>query len=87
MEKQVVIMNETGLHARPAALFVQTANRYKCNITISKEGKSANAKSIMGILSLGVGRGNKINIQTNGVDEERALDELVGLIEDKFGEK
>lgn len=87
MEKQVVIMNETGLHARPAAIFVKTANKYKCNITINKEGKSANAKSIMSILSLGVSKGNKISIHASGVDEEKALNELISLIEDRFGEK
>jgi phosphotransferase system HPr (HPr) family protein len=87
MEKQVVVMNETGLHARPAAVFVQTAKKYECNILIDKEGKRVNAKSIMGILSLGVSQGTRISIIANGSDENQAITELVTLVEDNFSER
>lgn len=86
MEKQVTVVNDTGLHARPAAAFVKAASKYKCSIKVFKDGKCADAKSIMGILSLGVTMGSKIKICTDGIDEESALNELVGLIEGKFGE-
>jgi Phosphotransferase System HPr (HPr) Family len=57
MEREVTLLNKTGLHARPAALFVQEASKYKCDIKVEKDGKQVNAKSIMGILSLGVSQG------------------------------
>jgi phosphocarrier protein HPr len=86
-ECEVVIKHELGLHARPAALFVQTANKYKdTQIEIVKDGKSGNAKSILNVLALGVGKGAKITIKAEGPEEDKALEDLVGLIESNFGD-
>lgn len=87
MKKEVTILNKTGLHARPAALFVHEASKYKCDVKVEKDGRAINAKSIMGVLSLGVGQGTKVNIITDGVDEKEAMDALVKLVESKFGEE
>lgn len=87
MEREVTLLNKTGLHARPAALFVQEASKYKSDIKVEKDGKQVNAKSIMGILSLGVSQGTKIKITANGEDEKEALEGLAKLVESKFGEE
>ncbi|MCT4564607.1 MAG: HPr family phosphocarrier protein [Maledivibacter sp.] len=87
MEKTVKILNESGLHARPAAVFVKTASKFKSEITIESKGVELNAKSIMNILSMGAKQGDTIRIITDGPDEKEALEELVGLIESKFDEK
>ncbi len=87
MDREATLLNKTGLHARPAALFVQEASKYKSDIKVEKDGKQVNAKSIMGILSLGVAQGTKIKITANGVDEKDALDALVKLVASKFGEE
>lgn len=87
MEREVTLLNKTGLHARPAALFVQEASKYKSDIRVEKDGKQVNAKSIMGILSLGVSQGTKIKITANGEDEKEAVEGLVKLVESKFGEE
>lgn len=87
MEREVTLLNKTGLHARPAALFVQEASKYKSDIKVEKDGKQVNAKSIMGILSLGVSQGTRIKITANGEDEKEALEGLVKLVESKFGEE
>lgn len=87
MKKEFVIQNKVGLHARPAALIVQTANKFKSDITVEKDGEKVNAKSILGILSLGVEKGARIVIETKGEDGKKAMYEFEGLIEDKFGEE
>jgi len=87
LKKEFVIQNKVGLHARPAALFVQTANKFKSDITVEKDGEKVNAKSILGILSLGAEKGARIVIETKGEDGEKAMYEFEGLIEDKFGEE
>ncbi|AOT72637.1 HPr family phosphocarrier protein [Geosporobacter ferrireducens] len=84
--ESVVLENEAGLHARPASVFTQTSLKYKSDITISKEGKSANAKSIISVLSLGISKGTEITISAEGEDEEAAVTDLVGLIQSKMGE-
>ncbi|KXG78573.1 HPr-like protein Crh [Fervidicola ferrireducens] len=86
-EKTVVVKNKTGLHARPAAMFVQTANKFKSEIFIEKEGKKVNAKSIMGVMSLAVSQGTTITISAQGEDEKDAVEALVELVESKFGEE
>lgn len=86
-KKTVVVQNKTGLHARPAALFVQTANKYESKIEIEKEGKKINAKSIMGVMSLAVSCGTEITIYADGKDETEAIKDLTKLIESKFGEE
>jgi phosphocarrier protein HPr len=85
-QQNVIVKNKTGLHARPAALFVQTANKFKSEIFIEKQGKKVNAKSIMGVMSLAVSQGTEIIISAQGEDEKEAVNMLVELIESKFGE-
>jgi phosphocarrier protein HPr len=85
-QQNVTVKNKTGLHARPAALFVQTANKFRSEVFIEKEGKKVNAKSIMGVMSLAVSQGTQIIISAQGEDEEEAVKKLVELIESKFGE-
>ena len=80
IEKTVVIKNKQGLHARPAALFVQIANKFNSDITISKGRNKVNGKSIMGIMMLEAGPGAKVNIVVNGDDAEAALKELEHLL-------
>jgi len=82
----IVVRNKVGLHARPAALFVQAATVHQSMITIKKGEKSGNAKSIMGILALGVQQGDEITINADGSDEAEAVSALMKLIEDNFGE-
>jgi phosphocarrier protein HPr len=79
--------NESGLHARPASLFLQKATSFKSNITVSKNGKSGNAKSLLGLLSLGINKNSEITISAEGEDEKEAVAALVKLVESKFGEK
>lgn len=86
MEKVVKIINETGLHARPASIFVKKASEFKSSVEVVVGEKKVNAKSIMGIMGLGLGKGKEIKIVTSGEDEEQALNELVALIESGFGE-
>jgi phosphocarrier protein len=87
MRKSVTLLNESGLHARPAAMFVQEASKYKSNIMIEKDGKQVSAKGILGVLSLGISKGTVINIIAEGEDEAAAADALVKLVQNKFGEE
>lgn len=80
VEKKVTVQLATGLQARPAALFVQAANRFKSDIYIEKDGKVVNAKSIMGVMSLAVAPGSEIVIRADGNDEEQALARLTAFI-------
>ncbi|MDP8258745.1 MAG: HPr family phosphocarrier protein [Candidatus Aadella gelida] len=80
VEKEIVIKNKTGLHARPAALFVQVANKFDSEITITKDDNEVNGKSIMGILMLAAERGSKIIIKADGDDAESALEELSEIL-------
>ncbi|MCX7923649.1 MAG: HPr family phosphocarrier protein [Clostridia bacterium] len=84
VEKIVEISNPTGLHARPAALFVQTAGKFTANVWISKGEKKVNAKSIMGLMSLAVAQGTKVIIAADGEDEHLAVRELIDLITTGF---
>ncbi|MBR5783527.1 MAG: HPr family phosphocarrier protein [Clostridia bacterium] len=79
--KEVTVTNEVGLHARPATFFIQKANEYKSSIWVEKEMQRINAKSLLGVLSLGIVKGTTIKIDADGVDEEKAVDALVELIE------
>lgn len=85
--KKVVIKNKIGLHARPAALFVQTANKFISEIMVKKGNSTINAKSIMGIMALGVSHGETIEIIVDGPDEENAIQELEELVNSKLSEK
>ncbi|MFZ7943907.1 MULTISPECIES: HPr family phosphocarrier protein [Bacillaceae] len=81
LAKQVEVKLKTGLQARPAALFVQEANRFSADIFLEKDGKKVNAKSIMGLMSLAVGSGVVINIIADGDDEDKAINALTDFIE------
>ncbi len=85
--KETTILNATGLHARPASMFVQEAGKYKSEINIIKGEKKINAKSIMGIMAGGLSKGTVVTIEAEGEDEVAAVDTLVALIESKFGEE
>lgn len=87
ISKKLVIRNTVGLHARPAALFVQTANKFDAEIRIKKDNNEINGKSIMGIMAIGIASGETIELITEGHDEKEAMDVLVELIENKFNEK
>ncbi|MBD3426449.1 MAG: HPr family phosphocarrier protein [Candidatus Omnitrophica bacterium] len=80
IRKEIVVKNKTGLHARPAALFVQIANKYQSDITIIKDDQEVNGKSIMGILMLAAEKGSKVTIVANGEDAEHAVKELEEIL-------
>lgn len=84
--KELVVLNKLGIHARPAAMFVKTANRFNCEIFVEKEGERVNGKSIMGLMMLAAGPGSKLTIAAEGPDAARALAELEALINRKFDE-
>ncbi|WP_313685796.1 HPr family phosphocarrier protein [Halobellus marinus] len=83
-EGSVVVHHETGLHARPASKFVQTASQFESEIQIRKDGEEANAKSSIAVISLGVGPGEEIQITAEGDDSEAAIERLVELVESDF---
>ncbi len=87
LRKEFTIENEVGLHARPASVLVQTANRFVSTITIKRDSEKANAKSIINVLSLGVEKGTKITIEIEGEDEKEAMEAITSLIKNNFGEK
>ena len=84
--KDVVVQNQVGLHARPATFFIQKANEFKSSIWIEKEERRANAKSLLGVLSLGIVGNTTIRIIADGADEEKAVAALVELVESGFAE-
>lgn len=84
--KEVTVENQVGLHARPATFFIQKANEYKCALWVEKDERRVNAKSLLGVLSLGIVGGTKIQLIADGVDEVEAIDGLVRLIEFGFNE-
>jgi len=86
MEKTVVIQNETGLHARPASMLVDNASKYEADVEIVYNDKAVNAKSIMGVMSLGIGHDAELVIKADGPDEEEAVEAIVELIKSGFGE-
>ena len=86
LSKDVTVKNQVGLHARPATFFIQKANEYKASIWVEKEERKVNAKSLLGVLSLGITKGTTINLIADGVDEEDAIDGLVELITANFND-
>ena len=84
--RELVITNKLGVHARPAAMFVKTANRFDCDIFVEKDGETVNGKSIMGIMMLAAGPGSKIHVHAKGQDAAQALHELEALLKRKFDE-
>lgn len=87
MIREWILQNKSGLHARPASLFSQEAKKYQCEVEIETDGKSANAKSILSILALGIAKGSRISVKTSGVDEREAMEALALLVENKFDEE
>lgn len=84
--KDVVIQNQVGLHARPATFFIQKANEFRSSIWVEKDERRVNAKSLLGVLSLGIVGGTSIKIIADGSDEKDALDALISLVESGFTE-
>ncbi len=85
-EREVTVLNRAGIHARPAALIVQTASSFKAHIEFRKESETINAKSIMGIITLGAGYKTVLTIAADGEDEAEAVEALAALFENKFAE-
>ena len=83
---ELVIENQSGLHARPAAAFVKMANNFRSEITVTKDGDSVNGKSIMGLLTLAAARGTKLVIEVEGDDATEAVDAIQSLVEGNFNE-
>lgn len=86
LTKEVVVNNQVGLHARPATFFIQKANEYRCGIWVERDDRRVNAKSLLGVLSLGVTKGSSILLIADGSDEQLAIDGLCELIEANFPE-
>src|SRR5580765_6805868 len=87
LTKEVTIANKLGIHARPAAMFVKTANRFACDVFVEKDGEKINGKSIMGLMMLAAGPGSKLIIHANGPDASKAIAEIESLIKRKFDEE
>jgi len=87
IERKVTIKNKLGLHARPAALFVKTASKFKSDVFVSKNSQEVNGKSIMGVMMLAAEMGSELRLRVHGEDEEGAMQALVDLIDRKFEEE
>ncbi|GHV14548.1 phosphocarrier protein HPr [Spirochaetia bacterium] len=85
-EKKIKVLNRAGVHARPAALVVQAVKNFKCNIFLERENEKINAKSIMGVITLGAAYGTELKIVAEGEDEQAAVDIVAHLFETKFEE-
>src|SRR6266404_5082401 len=86
IEREIMIINRLGLHARPAAMFVRIASRYRSEIWVAKEGEQINGKSIMGLMMLAAGQGSKLLIRCEGPDADKAMHEIEDLINRRFNE-
>ena len=84
--KEAVVNNQAGLHARPATFFIQKANEFKSSIWVEKDERRVNAKSLLGVLSLGIVKGTSINLIADGPDEKEAVEALIELISSNFSE-
>src|SRR6201984_1484893 len=87
IEKELTILNRLGLHARPAAMFVRIASRYRSEIWVSKEGEEVNGKSIMGLMMLAAGQGSTLHVRCEGPDADKAMEEIEALIKAGFNEE
>jgi len=85
--KELTVLNKLGIHARPAAMFVKTANRFACDIFVEKDGEKINGKSIMGLMMLAAGPGSKLTIHAIGADAPAAIAEIEALVKRKFDEE
>jgi len=86
VSKDIKITNNIGLHARPATFFIQKANTYKSTIMVEKDDRKVNAKSLLGVLSLGIAKGMTVTITADGSDEQAAIDDLCDLINSGFAD-
>ena len=86
LRQQIEIVNRLGLHARASAKLTQLASSFKSEVWMTRDGRRVNAKSIMGVMMLAAGKGSSVELETEGPDEQAAMDALVALIADKFGE-
>ena len=84
--KELLVTNKLGIHARPAAMFVKTANRFECDVYVEKDGERVNGKSIMGLMMLAAGPGSKLLVFAEGEDAAKAVVELEALLRRKFDE-
>ena len=87
LTKELVVINKAGIHARPAAMFVKTANRFACDIFVEKDGEKINGKSIMGLMMLAAGPGSKVTLHVKGTDAAAAIAEIEALVQRKFDEE
>lgn len=87
IERQIVVSNSLGIHARPASMIVQTAIKFKSSISLVKDGVSADAKSIMSVMMLAAAYNSLVTIRVSGEDEKEALEAITGLFEKKFNEE
>ena len=86
LTREVIIHNDSGLHLRPSAVFVKTANKHKgCEVYVSRDGQRVNGKSIMGLVMLAAAKDTQLTIEVSGENAEEALNELCALVENKFG--
>ncbi|TAK97161.1 MAG: HPr family phosphocarrier protein [Verrucomicrobia bacterium] len=86
VSKELTVVNKLGIHARPASMFVRTANRFECEIFVEKDGEKVNGKSIMGLMMLAAGPGSKLTVHAEGDDAARAVSEIEELLKNKFNE-
>ena len=87
VEKMLTVKNRAGIHARPAAIIAQTANKFQCEVTISRDDTEVNAKSIMGVITMAAGNNTVLKVVTNGPDETEAASAIEALFESKFEEE
>ena len=87
LTKELTVINKLGIHARPAAMFVKIANRFRCDIFVEKDGEKVNGKSIMGLMMLAAGPGSKLIVHAQGADAYQAIAELEALLQRKFDEE
>jgi phosphocarrier protein HPr len=85
-QREIEIINKLGLHARASAKLTQLAAKYQCDVSLARSGRKVNAKSIMGVMMLAAGKGSRITLETDGPDETEAMDAIVVLIGECFGE-
>ncbi len=85
-QREVEIVNKLGLHARASAKLTQLAAKYQCDVSLARNGRKVNAKSIMGVMMLAAGKGSRVTLETDGPDESEAMNAITGLIGDCFGE-
>ncbi len=86
-QRELEIVNRLGLHARASAKLTQLAARFACEVSLSRNGRKVNAKSIMGVMMLAANKGSKVVLETDGADEAQAIEALAALIAERFGEE